>query len=254
MKFDHTKPFKTRAGKAVELVTAKGRGDRKFVGYIDNQKDIATWLANGRYLHNGESGFDLVNVDPFEELKAAYADGKVIEYNCGTADRPEWEVISSPTFEGSLQYYRVKPWKLPAPPEGMQWHRNDWTEDMLPEGWRPMLLNETGSYEYLNNNGIWEYGCCNRAPTLAHYRHTRTNRPLPSAPKKVPLTFEYVSGFVGVEVRVDTHRIFSVIEIGHKAIEINNVCITWEILQRNAWQWRSVQNPTWQPCEMEENV
>jgi hypothetical protein len=26
--------------------------------------------------------------------------------------------------------------------EGQEWHRTDWTEDMLPEGWRPRLVGE----------------------------------------------------------------------------------------------------------------
>lgn len=35
-----------------------------------------------------------------------------------------------------------KPWTIPPPPEGQQWHRTDWTEEMLPEGYRPLLLEE----------------------------------------------------------------------------------------------------------------
>lgn len=33
-------------------------------------------------------------------------------------------------------------WTLPPPPEGHKWHRNDWTQDMLPEGYRPLLDGE----------------------------------------------------------------------------------------------------------------
>lgn len=33
-------------------------------------------------------------------------------------------------------------WTLPAPPEGQQWHRTDWTQDMLEGGWRPLLKGE----------------------------------------------------------------------------------------------------------------
>lgn len=30
-------------------------------------------------------------------------------------------------------------WKLPDPPVGHKWHRDDWTQDMLPDGYRPLL-------------------------------------------------------------------------------------------------------------------
>jgi hypothetical protein len=33
------------------------------------------------------------------------------------------------------------PWKLPEPPEG-RWHRVDWEEAELPQGWRPLLDGE----------------------------------------------------------------------------------------------------------------
>lgn len=39
---------------------------------------------------------------------------------------------------------RLKPWTLPPPPEGKQWHRGaEFTEADLPEGYRPMLVGET---------------------------------------------------------------------------------------------------------------
>jgi hypothetical protein len=208
MKFDHTKPFKTRGGQVVELVTDKGRGELKFVGYIADDKDISTWYADGGYLLSRASEYDLVN---------------------------------------------VKPLKLPDPPEGMQWHRDDWTEEMLPGIKRPLLLGETGTYEILLN-GVWKEGTALDIPTPCDAPFMRTDRPLPSAPKMVPLTFEYVSGFVGVEVRADVHQVLSVLGMDHNSIALENVRVTWDSLQRNEWQWRSFQNPTWQPCKMEEKA
>lgn len=39
---------------------------------------------------------------------------------------------------------RVKPWALPPPPDGREWHRSaEFTEADLPEGYRPMLVGET---------------------------------------------------------------------------------------------------------------
>ena len=50
---------------------------------------------------------------------------------------------------------KVAEWKLPEPPEGKQWHRTDWTKDMLPEGWRPLLAGEV----------IQEVDeCCHKSP------------------------------------------------------------------------------------------
>lgn len=33
-------------------------------------------------------------------------------------------------------------WTLPEPPKGRAWHREDWTEEMLEGGWRPLLKGE----------------------------------------------------------------------------------------------------------------
>lgn len=30
-----------------------------------------------------------------------------------------------------------EPWRLPEPPAGRQWHRLDWMQNMLPQGYRP---------------------------------------------------------------------------------------------------------------------
>ena len=49
-----------------------------------------------------------------------------------------WDIIAYRVLK-----WKVKPeWKLPDPPEGAAWHRTDWTQDMLPEGWRPLLAVE----------------------------------------------------------------------------------------------------------------
>lgn len=75
------------------------------------------------------------------------------------------------------------PWTLPPPPAGQQWHCTDWTEDMLPEGWRPLLKGEI----YKNGDEFKLYSEW-RAETNASgyqttdYCHfpTRTRRPLPT--------------------------------------------------------------------------
>jgi hypothetical protein len=91
--------------------------------------------------------------------------------------------------------YADKPaWKLPDPPAGRQWHRTDWTEEMLQEGWRPLLLGEklqTQTDEMSPKVPTnWEtiYGLVGDSVNeLSDYWFFRTRRPLPTEPVMVPL-------------------------------------------------------------------
>lgn len=89
--------------------------------------------------------------DPYAELKAAFEAGKVIQTR-SSEDPPwiDWCVFESPLWNDPVEKYRIKPWTpshhLPGfrPLEpGEEWHRSDFTEEMLPEGWRPLLKGET---------------------------------------------------------------------------------------------------------------
>jgi hypothetical protein len=70
-------------------------------------------------------------------------------------------------------------WQLPATPDGQQWHRVDgWTEEMLPAGYRPLLLDESPekgdelfSYKWIPINL--------HTPAMRHEKPQRTTRPLP---------------------------------------------------------------------------
>lgn len=96
------------------------------------------------------------------------------------------------TYSVPIDWRIPKPeWRLLEPPTNKQWHRTDWTEDMLPEGWRPLLLNEKdhASDEELRD-GVWTTVSClynHRWHTGQSERHTRTRRPLPTT-KRLPLT------------------------------------------------------------------
>lgn len=82
------------------------------------------------------------------------------------------------------------PWSLPAPPAAQSWHRADWTEDMLPEGWRPLLLGEVRQYgDECLYKGEWQPTSDTTACTSPSHLHYRTRRPLPALPstKKVKL-------------------------------------------------------------------
>lgn len=91
-------------------------------------------------------------------------------------------------------------WTLPAPPEGREWCRMDWTEDMLPEGWRPLLKGEMifGGKDndellltapgYRTEEWHWQYMNTSSFPT--HKQHWRTRRPLPAKPDAERERFE----------------------------------------------------------------
>jgi len=133
--------------------------------------------------------------DPYAELKVAHAAGKVIQRR-NTARSEEWIDLHP---NDTLRYFemnygasemRIKPWTLSrhlpgfrALEHGEEWHRtSEWTEDMLPDGWRPLLLGETGEHEILNGlNNSWEVarGVQQQVKTRDIHYYCRTRRPLP---------------------------------------------------------------------------
>jgi len=76
---------------------------------------------------------------------------------------------------------------------GERWHRTDFTPDMLPEGWRPLMLGEIDqkSDEVLRDTGWRVLGHCpgdaTGLPTWESTVRCRTRRPLPPPPP----TFEH---------------------------------------------------------------
>lgn len=84
---------------------------------------------------------------------------------------------------------------FPTLTEDVKFHREDWSEGMLPEGWRPCLLNEriVADCEWKDEHdpkAKWlpDPDVIGRA--AAHWNYRRTRRPLPTPPKLVPLTAE----------------------------------------------------------------
>lgn len=78
----------------------------------------------------------------------------------------------------------AQPWSLPAPPAGQAWHRQDWTAEMLPEGWRPLLAGERfiagqGNDEYELPNGDFHWQ--SYPPHKTDKTRQRTRRPLPAS-------------------------------------------------------------------------
>jgi hypothetical protein len=73
--------------------------------------------------------------------------------------------------------------------DGQEWHRTDWTEDMLPDGWRPLLLGEythvgdmlfptSGADTWRNKWQTQSEEDVQMIPSPESY-HWRTRRPLP---------------------------------------------------------------------------
>lgn len=85
---------------------------------------------------------------------------------------------------------RLKPWSLPAPPEGQQWHRTDWTEEMLEGGYRPLLLWEkyVGGDEYFcKGSNVWRVETCHCSEIVRNNDiHRRTKRPFPQPEQPDP--------------------------------------------------------------------
>lgn len=82
--------------------------------------------------------------DPYADLKAAHAAGKMIQIK---VSEEFWEERERPLWDSPVECYRIKPepppFQLPPPPPGMQWHRTDgWRAEDLPPGTRPLVLEE----------------------------------------------------------------------------------------------------------------
>lgn len=102
------------------------------------------------------------------------------------------ETIAKLTAE--LDSYRsadkpAAPWHLPDPPPDKQWHHADWTQEMLPDGWRPLLIGEREKQDdEAFANGQWRTVGLPETKPEDMLALRRTRRPLPSAPVMVPLT------------------------------------------------------------------
>lgn len=93
-------------------------------------------------------------------------------------------------FIGRLCYrdcnLRPIPWTLPAPPHGREWHRaTGWKEEMLPAGYRPLMLHEMTGEECTDVDWMDEYADSvwrdgpDFIPVLRGSGFFRTRRPLP---------------------------------------------------------------------------
>jgi hypothetical protein len=146
----------------------------------------------------------LQDYDANYDVKQAFKAGKEIQCKRACDNDDKWVTLRSnhPSWSKFFEY-RVAPepaWTLPAPPEGREWHRNDWTAEMLPEGYRPLLLcemtgKECNDVDWMNKpaDSVWRNGA-DFLPVLQGSGFFRTRRPLPPIHKveiKIPkLTLE----------------------------------------------------------------
>lgn len=122
----------------------------------------------------------------------AVAEDPTLEWEYRLLPHYEWRVADERTRAASSMIHgyslRLKPapvWSLPAPPEGREWHKSEgWTQDMLPEGYRPLLDGEKPEAD----DQVWEFGTGPWVKTdgnerCGRHNHTRTKRPLPPLPR-----------------------------------------------------------------------
>jgi hypothetical protein len=164
----------------------------------------------------------------------------------------------------TLQWKWIDPppeWKLPDPPPGTKWHRDDWTQEMLPEGYRPLLLGEKAE-----NGDEWlfsgdAYKCSFREPAKASDHRTRTRRPMPKPKTKRPLTPDDVPAgceFRHIQKTIDRHVPVVIDNDGCTFLDFYNPSgegpraeVDWPSLC-NWWQMRRPGDADWRPCWVEE--
>lgn len=145
--------------------------------------------------------------------------------------------------------FRLKPWSLPAPPEDREWHRTDWTEEMLPSPYRPMLLNEVREPgdEYWSSEDRWDKTPEKGLLLLRGYNmFFRTTRPLPPARRKVPLEFQDI--VPGACIRRAAGRWYQIAECHGTGVCAHCGFISFITLKAEDWQILKPGSSVWENC------
>lgn len=130
------------------------------------------------------------------QILEAEAAGRPVEWEarcilnqCAQKDCKEWQKANKPLLDmlyRGAHELRIKPFTLSNSinghtlSEGQQWHRSDFTAEMLPAPYRPMIFGETGWGEMLQA-GLWLPldSLQEKIKTSTKNYHCRTTRPLP---------------------------------------------------------------------------
>lgn len=128
-------------------------------------------------------------------------DGRItwIRFHDGKPEIAKWNFCDSPQAYMTHWLNRDLPqlpsapepehgaWTLPEPPSGMEWHRKDFTQEMLPPGWRPLLKGELVEKGDESCARAIKWGpSCNWSSfggELTDGFWYRTRRPLPEPPR-----------------------------------------------------------------------
>lgn len=168
----------------------------------------------------------------------AHAEKKQVESRSKCFSTAVWVLDPFPTWDNNYDY-RIAPWKLTnhiegfrALVDGEKWHRHDFTEEMLPEGYRPLLLGEARKPKdehlgYISkkwsefHSWFHEKDIGNSADK--DWVHVRTRRPLPEIKKPIPLEAkDILPGTVIRNVLWDKKRYVSLLEVFADGVKIYN--------------------------------
>jgi hypothetical protein len=131
--------------------------------------------------------------------------------------------------------------------DGQEWHRNDFTEDMLPDGWRPLLLGEwaeIGDQDAPISNWKEAYGGFYTKGTI----RCRTRRPLPEVKKPVPLGPEDVKCGDVVSVSSQPQNRWMIIAVETVGIRTFAGLMTWSQLKDQDYKISRDGGKTWEAC------
>jgi len=205
--------------------------------------------------------------DPYAELKKAQEEGKVIQVQMHNT----WQDTEDPNLRWSLppECYRIKPWTMPEPPAGKQWHRPEaLTQTDWETGWRPLLtseiINDCDEYSTLGGK-LWvpAFYASIGSPIKELYNAYRTKRPLPveKEPVWVPLGPEDVQP--GTVFRHHNWDKMLWIQpnsvVGEGVIwcqlysddTMLNDFVIWQSLMDDGWRILRPGQTEWQPCRKE---
>ena len=190
------------------------------------------------------------------DILAAQIDAIAKKYIIGS---PREEIVAA-----LADYHR--PWTLGRSingftlADGQEWHRNDWTEDMLPEGWRPMTKGELMlkfQHEYSSNGKNWVVQASDVVCQPCHDSDfIRTRRPLPTVAKLVPLGPEDVPpGSVFKRIEYANHAMWiAPIAVLTSCIEFHDSVKCYQVSfaeLQDRWLISRDGGKTWQKCQKE---
>lgn len=212
--------------------------------------DEGQWWI-GRQEYEGNTHFADIRLPSPERTAGQKADDSSA---LGTPVNAILADIRKPAYVGYMTDKPTPPWTLPPPPEGQQWHRTDWTQDMLPDGWRPLLKGESrGSGDEYQYGGDTGWRRCQIMATAEDdsMEFYRTRRPLPTPPKLIPLDINDIRGTDEFKYK-EGQVIQSVVSWNNNNVELpRDGVIDYKELVADYLRRQHGSNE-WKPCTKEE--